>query len=68
MALMPPCTIDPHDRRVRRLVLTPEGEAIRRKLIRRAISDAPTSSLMPAEQAALRDVLGKIAEPVDLPI
>jgi MarR family transcriptional regulator, organic hydroperoxide resistance regulator len=61
-------TIDPTDRRVRRLVLTPEGEAIRRKLFERAIAESPVRSLTPGEQAELRDLLGKIAEPVDLPI
>jgi DNA-binding MarR family transcriptional regulator len=61
-------TIDPSDRRVRRLVLTPEGEAIRRKLFDRAIAESPVSSLTRGEQAQLRGLLGKIAEPVDLPI
>ncbi len=61
-------TIDPSDRRVRRLVLTPEGEAIRVKLFEQAIAGAPVHALTPAEQAQLRDLLGKIAEPVDLPI
>jgi DNA-binding MarR family transcriptional regulator len=61
-------TVDPNDRRVRRLVLTPEGEAIRRKLFDRAIAESPVRSLTPSEQATLRDLLGKIAAPVDLPI
>src|SRR6266545_3389949 len=34
-------TIDPSDRRVRRLVLTDEGEAVRRKLFERAVLEAP---------------------------
>ena len=61
-------TIDPSDRRVRRLVLTADGEAIRRKLFERAVDEAPIRSLTPAEQAKLRDLLAKIADPVDLPI
>ena len=61
-------TIDPSDRRIRRLVLTAEGEAIRRKLFDRAIDEAPISSLTSAELAELRDLLAKIADPVDLPL
>jgi DNA-binding MarR family transcriptional regulator len=61
-------TVDPSDRRVRRLVLTPEGEAVHRKIFDRAIAEAPINSLTRAEQKALRDLLAKIAEPVDLPI
>jgi DNA-binding MarR family transcriptional regulator len=61
-------TIDPSDRRVRRLVLTDEGEAVRRKLFERALDEAPIQSLTPAELAQLRDLLAKIADPVDLPI
>ena len=61
-------TIDPTDRRVRRLVLTAEGEAVRRKLFERAVDEAPISSLTPAEQGQLRDLLAKIAPAVDLPI
>jgi DNA-binding transcriptional LysR family regulator len=52
----------------RRLVLTADGEAIRRKLFERAVDEAPIRSLTPAEQAKLRDLLAKIADPVDLPI
>jgi MarR family transcriptional regulator, organic hydroperoxide resistance regulator len=61
-------TIDPSDRRVRRLVLTAEGEAVRRKLFERAVDEAPISSLTVAEQTQLRDLLAKIAPAVDLPI
>jgi MarR family transcriptional regulator, organic hydroperoxide resistance regulator len=61
-------TVDPADRRVRRLVLTPEGEAVHRKIFDRAIAEAPINSLTRAEQKALRDLLAKIADPVDLPI
>ena len=61
-------TIDPSDRRVRRLLLTAEGEAVRRKLFERALAIAPISIADRAEQRKLRDLLAKIAEPVDLPI
>jgi DNA-binding MarR family transcriptional regulator len=61
-------TVDPTDRRVRRLILTPEGEAIHRKLFERAVAEAPINSLTRAEQTKLRDLLAKIATPVDLPI
>jgi DNA-binding MarR family transcriptional regulator len=62
-------TIDPTDRRVRRLVLTPEGEEVRAKLLEQAIAGAPpVTALSPAEQRSLCSLLGKIAEPVDLPL
>jgi DNA-binding MarR family transcriptional regulator len=61
-------TIDPSDRRVRRLVLTAEGEAVRRKLFERALDEAPIGSLTTGELQQLRDLLAKIAEPVELPI
>ncbi len=61
-------TIDPSDRRVRRLVLTAEGEAVHQKIFDRAIAEAPINSLTRSEQKELRDLLAKIAEPVDLPI
>jgi len=61
-------TVDPSDRRVRRLVLTPEGDAIRRKLFDRAIEEAPINTLSSPEKAQLRDLLAKIADPVELPI
>lgn len=61
-------TVDPSDRRVRRLVLTDEGEAVHRKIFDRAIAEAPINSLTRAEQKELRDLLAKVAEPVDLPI
>jgi DNA-binding MarR family transcriptional regulator len=61
-------TVDPSDRRVRRLVLTPEGEAIHRKLFERALAEAPTNSLTRAEQLQLRDLLAKVADPVEIPI
>lgn len=61
-------TIDPSDRRIRRLVLTAEGEAVRRKLFERAVDEAPISSLTVAEQTQLRDLLAKIAPAVELPV
>jgi DNA-binding MarR family transcriptional regulator len=61
-------TIDPSDRRVRRLVVTAEGEALRRKLFERALDEAPIQSLTSAELLQLRDLLAKIAPAVDLPI
>jgi DNA-binding MarR family transcriptional regulator len=61
-------TVDPSDRRIRRVVPTAEGEAVRRKLFERAVAEAPINSLTAAEMTKLRDLLGKIAEPVDLPI
>lgn len=61
-------TIDPSDRRVRRLVLTAEGEAVRRKLFERTILEAPIGSLTRADQTKLCSLLAKIADPVDLPI
>jgi MarR family transcriptional regulator, organic hydroperoxide resistance regulator len=61
-------TVDPSDRRVRRLVLTTQGAAVRRKLFDRAVDQAPINSLSAAEMKALRDLLAKVAEPEELPI
>ena len=61
-------TVDPSDRRVRRIVRTPEGEALRRKALDEAIASAPTvAPLSESEQRKLCDLLGKIAAPVELP-
>ena len=61
-------TVDPNDRRIRRIVRTPEGEALRRKALDEAIASAPTVvPLSAAEQRKLCDLLGKIAAPVELP-
>ena len=61
-------TVDPHDRRIRRIVLTPDGQELRRKSLEEALATAPTvTSLSAADQRALCDLLGKIAEPVELP-
>jgi DNA-binding MarR family transcriptional regulator len=61
-------TVDPNDRRVRRIMRTPEGEALRRKALDEALATAPTvAPLSAADQRTLCDLLGKIAEPVELP-
>jgi DNA-binding MarR family transcriptional regulator len=60
-------TVDPADRRVRRIVLTPEGEELQRSLFQQALASAPIASLDADEQRMLCDLLGKIAEPADLP-
>jgi DNA-binding MarR family transcriptional regulator len=61
-------TVDSHDRRVRRIVRTAEGEALRRKALDEALVSAPTvAPLSEAEQRKLCDLLGKIAVPVELP-
>lgn len=59
--------VDPNDRRVRRLVLTAEGQAIRRKVLARVVDDSPVAQLSAVDQRALRDVLAKIADPIPLP-
>jgi DNA-binding MarR family transcriptional regulator len=61
-------TVDPHDRRVRRIVRTPEGELLRRQALDEALATAPTiGSLSASEQRTLCELLAKIAEPVELP-
>jgi DNA-binding MarR family transcriptional regulator len=61
-------TIDPRDRRVRRITRTPEGEELRRKALDEAIATVPTvAPLSAAEQRKLCELLGKIAEPVEMP-
>jgi DNA-binding MarR family transcriptional regulator len=61
-------TVDPNDRRVRRIVRTPEGEAMRRKALDEALATAPTiAPLSASEQRKLCELLAKIAEPVELP-
>ncbi|MFN8025953.1 MAG: MarR family transcriptional regulator [Acidimicrobiia bacterium] len=59
--------VDPNDRRVRRLVLTEEGQAVRRKIVERVIDDSPVAKLSRADQQALRDILAKVADPIPLP-
>jgi len=61
-------TVDPHDRRVRRIVRTPAGEELRRQALDEALASAPTvAPLSASEQKTLCELLGKIAEPVALP-
>lgn len=60
-------TIDPNDRRVRRLVLTDKGDAVRRELFDRAISQAPLNALSTTDQVRLRNLLAKVAPPLELP-
>lgn len=61
-------TVDPDDRRIRRIVRTPEGEALRRRALDEALATAPTVAPLDAsEQRTLCELLGKIAEPVELP-
>ena len=59
-------TIDPNDRRVRVLVLTDDGEKLRRKVFERALAESPINLLSAAEHRQLRDLLAKIVDPVDL--
>ncbi len=61
-------TVDPDDRRIRRIVRTPEGEVLRRRALDEALATAPTvAPLSASEQRTLCELLGKIAEPVELP-
>lgn len=59
-------TIDPNDRRVRLLVLTNDGEKLRRKVFERALAESPINQLNATEHRQLRGLLSKIARPVDL--
>lgn len=47
----------PTDRRARQLVLTPEGGALRDKLLELLVEDSPLAGLSPQEQDALHDLL-----------
>jgi DNA-binding MarR family transcriptional regulator len=61
-------TVDAHDRRIRRVVRTPEGDELRRKAFAQALATAPTVvALSDRDQRTLCELLGKIAEPVELP-
>jgi DNA-binding MarR family transcriptional regulator len=59
--------VDNDDRRIRRLVLTRKGAALRRRCIEISIDESPISQLSPADQKALRDLLATIAPPIPLP-
>jgi MarR family transcriptional regulator, organic hydroperoxide resistance regulator len=59
--------IDPNDRRVRLLALTPEGKAVRSELFGGWIDAAPfVQTLTRAERTALRDLLAKVVDPPDM--
>lgn len=50
--------IDPHDRRMKRLVITDKGRQVRQRMQVRAEQDLPaTAGLSPAQQQTLRDLL-----------
>lgn len=54
---------DEHDRRVKLLVLTPEGKRVRDRLeARMSQPPAPILALSPDDQRALRDILRRAAE------
>jgi MarR family transcriptional regulator, organic hydroperoxide resistance regulator len=59
--------VDPDDRRIRRIVLTTKGVALRHTLIEQSIDDSPISQLPRADREALRDLLAKIAPPIPVP-
>jgi DNA-binding MarR family transcriptional regulator len=60
--------VDPADRRIRRIVVTPKGRAFQTKLWTRMLDGAPpVESLSTADQRTLRDLLAKIVEPIALP-
>jgi DNA-binding MarR family transcriptional regulator len=59
--------VDPNDRRVRRLMLTPQGTALRDELFGGFLQDAPFfQALTTTEQAALHDLLAKMVKPVNV--
>ncbi len=53
---------DPQDGRSSVLVLTPEGERVRREVVDEALALTPFAALSSAELAALADVLTRVAE------
>jgi len=54
--------LDPHDQRVKRLVITPKGRRIRHELQYRAEQDLPVAvGLTKAQQQTLRDLLTLLA-------
>jgi len=58
--------VNPDDRRVRLLKLTPEGEALRQAFFVRMIHDAPPlAGLSETERATLQRLLAKTVEPRD---
>lgn len=53
---------DPQDGRSSVLVLTPEGERVRREVVDEALALTPFAALSSAELAALADVLTRVAD------
>ncbi|WP_219507845.1 MarR family winged helix-turn-helix transcriptional regulator [Nonomuraea ceibae] len=47
----------PTDRRAKQLVLTPEGNALRERLLELLTQDSPLAALTPQQQRALQDLL-----------
>ncbi|WP_043628455.1 MarR family winged helix-turn-helix transcriptional regulator [Nonomuraea candida] len=47
----------PTDRRAKHLVLTPEGNALRERLLELLVQDSPLAGLTPQQQRALQDLL-----------
>ncbi|WP_433434302.1 MarR family winged helix-turn-helix transcriptional regulator [Nonomuraea sp. CA-141351] len=47
----------PNDRRAKQLVLTPEGTALRERLLALLTEDSPLAQLTPQDQAALSELL-----------
>jgi MarR family transcriptional regulator, organic hydroperoxide resistance regulator len=47
----------PTDRRARQLVLTPEGTALRERLLELLVSDSPLANLSPEQQRVLQGLL-----------
>jgi len=47
----------PTDRRAKHLVLTPEGAALRERLLELLVQDSPLGALTPEQQRTLQDLL-----------
>ena len=60
-------TVDPDDRRIRRIVLTNAGQALRNEIFERIVVESPLNGLTRAEQRQLRDLLAKVVEPLEWP-
>ncbi|MCU1459121.1 MAG: Transcriptional regulator, MarR family [Actinomycetia bacterium] len=60
--------VDPKDRRIRLVVITEAGIELRKTLIERVFASGQAlAGLSPDEQVQLRDLLRKIATPVEFP-
>ena len=60
--------VDPLDRRIRLVVVTAAGVELRKTMIERVFANGQTlADLSPDEQLQLRDLLRKVATPVELP-